>query len=126
MNLIDSSAWLAYFAGEPGAAHFAEAIEDTERLVVPSICLYEVFKRVLIQRGEDNALQVAALMQQGKIIELNDRIALSAAQVSLTHKLAMADSIILATARICDAALWTQDSDFQGLENVHYFPKKPS
>ncbi len=126
MNLVDSSAWLAYFSGEPSASHFAKAIEATEQLVVPSVCLYEVFKRILTQRGEDDALQAVALMQQGKVIELNERIALTAAQISVMNKLAMADSIILATARIFSAILWTQDSDFQGLENVHYFPKETS
>ena len=123
MNLVDSSAWLAYFGGEPSAEYFADAIEKTDRLVVPSVCLYEVFRRILSQRDENDALQAIALMQQGNIVELSERIALNAAQISVTKKLAMADSIIFATAQASDAVLWTQDSDFQGLENVNYFPK---
>jgi predicted nucleic acid-binding protein len=126
VNLVDSSAWLSYFADDELSAVFADPIEKTEELIVPTVCLYEVFKRVLQQRGEDAALQAAALMQQGTVVELSGQIALTAAQLGIAHKLAMADSLILATAKYFNAVLWTQDSDFQGLENVHYFPKKKS
>ena len=124
MNVVDSSAWLEYFADGPNANAFAEAIETVEELIVPSICLYEVFKSVLRQRGESEALSAVALMRQGRIVELSERIALLAAQLSVQTELPMADSVILATARWHNAHIWTQDADFQGLEGVTFVAKK--
>lgn len=120
MNVVDSSGWLEYFAGTDRAGFFAPAIESTRELIVPVISVYEVFKRILQQRGETDALQAIALMSQGQVVELNTRIALSAARCSCELKLPMADSIILATARICGATLWTQDADFQHVDGVRY------
>ena len=120
MNVVDSSAWLEYLAAGPNAGYFAEAIEHIEELIVPTISLYEVFKRIVQQRSENEALQVIAVMQQAKVAELDARIALSAARISIDHKLPLADSVILATARVNDAILWTQDSHFQGIANVRY------
>ena len=120
MNVVDSSAWLEYLAAGPNAAYFAEAIERTEELVVPTISLYEVFKRIVQQRSENEALQVIAVMQQGKVADLDARIALSAARISIDHQLPLADSVILATARVNNATLWTQDSHFEGIANVKY------
>ena len=124
MNVVDSSAWLEFFADGPNAHIFAEPLEQADLLLVPSVCLYEVFKTVLRQRGEPAALQAVALMRQGRVVELTERIALLAAELSLQEQLPMADSIILATARLHDAHIWTQDSDFEGLENVTYVAKK--
>ena len=121
MNVVDSSAWLEYFAGSKNAKVFAGAIEDTENLLVPTLVIYEVFKRVLQQRVEGEALQAIAVLRQGKIVELTPPIAISAAKLSITHKLPMADSIILSTARAYNAVLWTQDRDFEGLDGVRYF-----
>jgi predicted nucleic acid-binding protein len=120
MNVVDSSAWLEYFAGGANAPFFAAAVEKTEDLLVPTLVLYEVFKRVLQQRGEDDALQVAAAMQGGTVVDLDARIALAAAGISRDHKLPMADSVILATARAYGATIWTQDADFKGLPAVQY------
>jgi len=120
VNVVDSSGWLEYFAGGPNADFFAGAVEAIDELVVPTVSLYEVFKRVLQQRGESDALQAIALMQQGSVIELTSPIALDAARTSAELGLPMADSIILATARACRATLWTQDSDFEGIEGVRY------
>lgn len=120
MNVIDSSAWLEYFAEAPNAGFFAPAIESIAELVVPSITVYEVFKRVLQQRGEDDALQAVAVMAQGRLVELDMALALSAARVSCDLRLPMADSVILATARRFEAVLWTQDSDLQGIDGVAY------
>ena len=120
MNVVDSSAWLEYFANGPNASFFAPPIEKTEELMVPTISLYEVFKKILQQRREDDALQAVALMQQGRIVDLDANVALSAARMSLDQKLPMADSVILATARLFDAVLWTQDIDFKGLPDVQY------
>lgn len=123
MNVVDSSAWLEYLADAPGADHFAAALEDTDNLIVPTICIYEVFKAVLQQRGEDAALETVALMKQGTTINLTDDLALQAAKISHEYKIPMADSIILATARAHEAVLWTQDKNFKDIENVKYFPK---
>ena len=120
MNVVDSSAWLEYVAAGPNANFFAEAIENTSELVVPTISLYEVFKRIVQQRSENEALQVVAAMQQGKIVEMDSRIALSAARISIDHQLPLADSVILATARMNSAVLWTQDSHFEGLPNIKF------
>lgn len=123
MNLVDSCGWLEYFANAGNADFFAAAIEDTSQLIVPSICLYEVFKRVLQQRGEHHALRAVALMQQATVIDLDSRLALSAARLSTEYKLPMADSLILATARMQNATIWTQDSHFEGLAGVRYIGK---
>ncbi len=124
MNIVDSSAWLEYFANGPKASFFASAIERIEGLLVPSLTLYEVFKRVLQQRGEGNALQAVAVMQQGTVVDLDARIAVSAARISHENKLPMADSVILATARAHGATVWTQDADFKGLPDVQYRKRK--
>jgi predicted nucleic acid-binding protein len=120
MNVVDSSAWLEYLAARPNAAYFAAAIENTAELIVPTLILYEVFKRIVQQRSENEALQVIAVMQQGRIADLDSRTALSAARISIDHQLPMADSVILATARLNNALLWTQDSHFEGIPNVKY------
>ena len=123
MNVVDSSAWLAYFADEPNAQHFANAIEAPDSLIVPSITLLEVFKKVAQQRGEGVALQYVAVMQQGRVVSLDASLALLAAALGARHGLPSADSIIYATAKRDNALVWTQDADFDGLENVRFFAK---
>jgi predicted nucleic acid-binding protein len=123
MNLVDSSGWLEYFADGRNARFFAPSLEDTENLIVSAINIYEVFKRVLQQRGEDAALQAVALMQQANIVDVTSPIAMDAANLSAELKLPMADSIILATARAYGAILWTQDADLDGLPNVRFTKK---
>ena len=122
-NVVDSSAWLAYFADEPGAAHFAAAIEAVDRLIVPAVCLLEVFKVVLRQRGESDALQAVALMQQGRVVDLDATLAIAAASTGVAHKLPLADRIVYATAQSVGGVVWTQDDDFDGLPDVEYFPR---
>lgn len=124
MNVVDSSGWLEYFADGPNAGKFASTIQSTRELVVPSLSIYEVFKRVLQQRSEIEALRAVALMQQGRVIDLNFKTALSAAKLSVDLGLPMVDSIMLATAREYQATLWTQDADFKGVEGVRYFAKR--
>jgi toxin FitB len=124
VNIVDSSGWLEYFADGPNAAFFAQPIEATRELLVPTLSLYEVFKRVLLQRGEDQALQAVALMQQGQVLDLTAVIALSAAKASIERRLPMADSIMLATAQTHGAVFWTQDTDFDGVEGVQYVAKR--
>jgi predicted nucleic acid-binding protein len=125
LNVVDSSGWLEYFADGPNAGFFAPAIEATRELLVPTLSLYEVFKRVLQQRDEGEALQAVALMQQGQIVELTSALALAAAKAGIGHRLPMADSIMLATAQAHGAILWTQDADFERIAGVRYVAKKP-
>jgi predicted nucleic acid-binding protein len=124
VNVVDSSAWLEYFADGPNAGFFAPAIEATDELIVPSVCLLEVFKRVCQQRGEGPALQAVAVMQQARVVDLDSALALIAARIGTDTKLALADSVVLATARNSDATLWTQDADFEGLPDVKFRAKK--
>jgi len=120
MNMVDSSGWLEYFADGTNANFFSAPIEDTESLIVPTISLYEVFKRILQQLGETEALNAIAFMQSGKTVDLSSPTALHAARLSTDLKIPMADSIMLASAREFGAILWTQDSDFEGLDDVKY------
>ena len=123
MNLVDSSGWLEYFADGHNAGFFAGAIEDTENLIVSTINIYEVFKRILQQRGEEAAIKAVALMHQAGVIDVTSFIAMDAVKLSNDLKLPMADSLILATARTCGAILWTQDADFEGLPDVKFTQK---
>ena len=124
MNIVDSSAWLEYFADGPNAEHFAGPIEDTAALVVPSITLLEVFKRIAQERDEALALKYIAVMQQGEVIDLDPALALRAAAAGLRHKLPLADSIIYATAQSVQGLVWTQDADFKDLDGVHFWPSQ--
>jgi predicted nucleic acid-binding protein len=123
MNVVDSSAWLEYFGDGPNASEFAPAIENLDELVVPALALYEVFKRTHQIADESVALDAAAVMMQGKVVELDAMLALDAARLSLDTGLAMADAVILATAHADGAVLWTQDAHFDGLESVEFRPK---
>jgi predicted nucleic acid-binding protein len=123
MNVIDSSAWLSYFAGDQNAAVFGKAIENIEKLLVPSITITEVFKNILRQSSEEHALSAIAHMEQGKVIVLDSELAIDAAHYGVVHKLPLADSIIYATAKKYNATVWTQDSDFKGLPNVKFYAK---
>jgi len=121
MNVVDSSAWLSYFSGDKNSNIFSSPIENIGELLVPSITITEVFKFVLRQRGEDKALQAIAHMQQGRVIALDDSLAIDAAKYGVDYKLPLADSIIYATGRKYNALIWTQDIDFKGLAGVKYF-----
>jgi toxin FitB len=123
MNVVDSSAWLEYFANGKNAEIFEPIILDIKNLKVPTITIYEVFKKVIQQKDETQGLRAIAIMQQGELIELTSEIALNAAKISMDLKLPMADSIILASTRQNDAILWTQDDDFKGIDGVKYFKK---
>ena len=120
MNLVDTSGWIEYFFGGSNASFFAEPIENTAELIVPVVCLYEVFKKVNQVVDEARALQAVAQMKQGLIVEITEEIALRASLISLRHKLAMADSFVYAAGQMEGAEIWTQDSDFKGLPGVRY------
>ncbi len=126
MNLVDSSGWLEFFADGPNASFFAAPLKKVDELIVPTISIYEVFKSVLRQRDESAGLQAVALMKQGEVIDLTIDISMKAAKFSLDHKIPMADSIILATGRLYQATIWTQDIDFKGLKDVKFIHTKKS
>lgn len=123
MNVVDSSAWLEYIDGGPNAKDFAPAIEDVEQLVVPTIVICEVYRRMLRDGGIKPALEAVAGMSQGLVVNLDTELALSAAALGLEHKLPLADSVIYAAARRASATVWTQDEDFDGLDGVRYVPR---
>ena len=122
MNLVDSSGWLEYLSDGDQAGEFEAVLSDKDNLLVPTVCMYEVFKVVLRERGEGEALQAAALMTQGKIVELTPEIAMEAARLSFRRKIPMADSLILATGYASRATIWTMDSHFKNLDGVNIFP----
>ena len=124
MNLVDSSAWLEYFAAGPNASFFAPAIENNRELVVPTIVILEIYKRILQQRNARAALEAVAIVQQGRVVDLTAGLAIAAARISHSEKLPMADSVILATARAENAVIWTQDADFKNLADVKFRAKK--
>ena len=124
MNVVDSSCWLEYFAGSPVGAAVAPIINDISKLIVPSISLYEVFRKVLIEVGEDAALMVTAHMKQARLVELDADLSIFAAKIGLENKLPLADSIIYATCIQTHAMLWTQDRHFKDLKMVKYFEKQ--
>jgi toxin FitB len=123
MNIVDSSGWLAYFADEPNAKHFLAPLSKSALLIVPVITIYEVFKVILRESSENEALQAVVAMQKGTVVDLSSTLAIAASRLSLEHQLPMADSIILATAQEFKALIWTQDSDFKNIGNVKCFPK---
>ena len=123
LNLVDSSGWIEYLADGPNAGIYAEPLSDAGRLVVPTVCMFEVFRVVLRRRGEGDALRAAALMSRGREVPLTSALALEAARLAQDRGLAMADGIILATAELTGATLWTQDIDFEGMPRVRYAPK---
>jgi len=123
MNVVDSSAWLEYFAGTDQAEPFVEAIEATDKLIVPVIVLYEVFKKIILTSGEDEALTAIAHLRQGLVVEIDEDIALSAVKNSIEHTLPLADSLIFTIARKHQATLYTQDRHFENIPGVRYFPK---
>lgn len=125
MNLVDSSAWLEYFANGANASFFAPAVENTRELVVPTIVILEVYKRILQQRNARSALEAVAVLQQGRVVDLTATLAVAAARISESEKLPLADSVILATARAENATVWTQDADFEKRENVKFRAKRP-
>lgn len=123
MNLVDSCGWLEYFADGPNARFFAPALERAAELLVPTVCIYEVHKRMLQQLGRHAAAVATGAMAKGHIVALDLKLGLRAARLSVDSGLPMADSIILATARAHGATLWTQDAHFEGIDGVRYKAK---
>ena len=120
MNLVDSSGWIEYLSGRSNASFFKQPIEGDAPLLVPTLSLFEVYRHTLRHVGREEALNVVAAMRGGVVVDLDDRLALEAAELSVETRLSLADSVLLATARSRGADFWTQDSDFEGLEGVRY------
>lgn len=124
MHLVDSSGWIEFFMDQPNAGVFEPLIQDTENIIVPTICVYEVFKRLRSEFNQERSLEAVGVMLQGIVVDLDRQIALEAARVSMEEKLSLADSVILATAQEHKAILWTQDEHFKDIEDVKYIEKK--
>jgi predicted nucleic acid-binding protein len=120
VNVVDTSGWIEFLFEGNNASVFAPLIEDVDNLLVPVICLHEVFKKVNAVADEPKALQAIGQMKQGRVLEVTEAIALRAALISLKHRLPMADSLILSAAWSEQATLWTQDEHFVGLPGVEY------
>jgi toxin FitB len=123
MNIVDSSCWLEFFSGSDVGEKVSKVIENTEALIVPTITIFEVFKKILIELDEDKALFAVAHMKQGIVTDLDSDLAIFSAQIGKKLKLAMADSIIYATTIKLKATLYTQDQHFKDLKQVKYFEK---
>ena len=123
MNVVDSSAWIEFFVDGPNARVFGRPIRDTSALLVPSVTILEVYRFVLRERNREQALQAAATMRQGTVVDLDEDLAVEAAELGASHGLPLADSIVYATAVAREATLWTQDADFEGLDGVEYRAK---
>ena len=119
LHIVDSSGWIEYFSGTAFASHFEAPLSDPEHLIVPVITIYEVFKKILRERGESAALQAVGQMQAGTVVDISTSLAMEAAR----HPLPLADSLIYATTVRWNAELWTQDEHFKDLPHVKYFPK---
>jgi predicted nucleic acid-binding protein len=122
MNVIDSSAWIAYLMDDTQAATFADPIQALEKMLVPAVTISEVFRFVARHHNRQTALNAVSYMRRGRVAPLDAGLAVQAAICGLKFKLPLADSIIYATTQKFAATLWTQDSDFEGLPNVKYFP----
>ena len=124
MIVLDSSGWLEYFADGPFAEEFAAYLQEPEEVFTSTIALYAVYKWLKRERSEESAMHAVAAMKTTHIVELSEEIALTAADLSLAHGLAMADALMLATARARGAPLMTTDSDFEGIPDVVVFSKQ--
>jgi len=124
LNVIDSSAWIEYFVDGPNAGFFAKPVGDLEALLVPSVVILEVYRYILRHRGRQEALEAAAAMRQGRVVDLDESLAIEAAELGASYRLPLVDSIIYASAVANEATLWTQDADFDGLEGVQYRSKR--
>ena len=123
MTLVDSSGWIEYFTNGPLADEFAPYLEDLPEVVTPTIVIFEVFRVIRRQRSEEEAIEAVAQMQKTSVVDLDQFIALTAADVSIEHGLAMADAIVFATAQVQDVQLVTADSDFEGLSGARVFTR---
>jgi toxin FitB len=126
LALVDSCGWLEYVAGGANASFFEAPLLDTQNLIVPALCLYEVGKRMLMTHGEVAALEVLEMIQKGRVVQLDAKGLFAAAKTSASHSLAMADAIIWQTAQLQGAQLYTQDAGLAHMTGVVYQPTLPT
>ena len=124
MIVIDSSGWIEFFTDGPLADDYANRLRKLVTVITPVIVIYEVYKRLKRELSEDDAVIAVSVMQRSQVVPLNQELALTAADLSLEHGLAMADAIVLATARKFQAELVTSDRDFEDIPGVTYLPKR--
>ncbi len=124
MIVLDSSGWLEFFGDGQFADEYAARLKQPAQILTPTVALYEVYKWIKRERSEEDALAAVAAMQKTRVVPLSDEIALAAADLSLASRLAMADAIMLATARANNAELLTSDSDFAAIPGVTVFAKR--
>ena len=126
MIVVDSSGWVEFFTDGPLANEYATRLRSLSTIVTPVIVVYEVYKRLKRDLSEDDAIVAVSAMQRTRIVAIDQELALTAADLSLEHDLAMADALVLATARKFQAELVTSDRDFERVPGVVYLPKKPA
>lgn len=119
--LVDSSGWIEFLGDGPLAEKFAPFFEHEDRLIVPAIGLYEVYKKLLSMRGSSAADMFLSAALRARVVPVDERLALLAARISLDRRLAMADAMIYATALTAGARLVTSDAHFQGLPEATVF-----
>lgn len=124
MIIVDSCGWLEWFTDGVLAEQYRPYLADQESLLVPVIVLYEVYKVLNREVGEEKALLAAAYMKRSSVIPIDEVIAFSAADTALKENLAMADAIIVATAQIHDCEIITSDADLKNQPNVKFLPKQ--
>lgn len=124
MNLVDSSGWIEFFNDGPYASYFLEALRDTNKVIVPTLCFYEVFSYVMKNMSDAEALQVVAFMQQSRSVEMTDAVAVLAARLSAKHKIPLSPGVTLATAQLNNAVIWTQEPFLKDFPGVKYYPNK--
>ena len=123
MNVVDSSGWVEYFQDSPRADLFAMAIEQRDRLLVPTIALFEVHKVLSRSLAADLVDRCLDVMRLGRVLDFTDRRAIAASKISRQHRLALADAAMYSMALEHGATFWTQDIDYDGLSSVRYFAK---
>ena len=126
MVIVDSCGWLEWFTDGELADAYQEFLSDQDNLLVPAIVLYEVYKVLKREVGEEKALRAAGYMKNSPVIPLDETLALAAADIALKERLAMADAVIVATARAHAATIITSDSDLKDQSEADYLPKKGS
>jgi predicted nucleic acid-binding protein len=118
MILVDSCGWLEFFTDGPLADAYFSYLKKTREIITPTIVLYEVYKKIKKERNEEKALLASAQIKETQIINFSEYIALTAADISLSHSLPMADAIVYATASMKKAKVVTSDQHFKPLKNV--------
>ena len=120
MIVVDSCGWLEHFAGTSHGELYDEALRDPRELLVPAVCLAEVFRTMAREAGEPAALDAVGVMSQATVVALDADAAVEAARAGLAHRLPLADSIIYAAARRAGATVWTHDAHFRDLPGVRF------